>query len=393
MYTYPNPNKGLTKVWTTLPLDGQNVIASHSYEKKYKDDGQNEMYLISLQENEKFTIQYSVDSNVEHKQEKLSESEKAFYLRSGTLVIVDQEMKNLAMQITANAHTVREKAEAIFHYLVNEYKYVYPPKGRGVRSFLHSKQGDCGEYSFLFTSLCRSLSIPCRTIVGSWSFGKMNAHVWNEFFEENVGWIPVDCSVAYMQKKKKFHFLFSNNRTLKWSDYFGNLEGQRVVFSYDAELYLPDFHDFDEETLFTAEQPPLSPFLVDGLPFYWGYESLDGHAPYIQPIYTQFAVENLTVPAKKDATKYLGSWTITETGSQRFLYLVKSICYPVSLICLVLSFILDSGLFGTIGSLGIIITSICFIFRKERFLLFIIIAIYFTFVLAAYLTQLIKTMT
>jgi len=392
MYTYPNPNKGLTKVWTTLPLDGQNVTVSHPYEKKFKDDGQNDMYLISLQENEEFTIQYSVDSNVEHKQDKLSESEKAFYLRSGTLVIVDQEIKDLAMQITANAHTVREKAEAIFHYLVNEYKYVYPPKGRGVTSFLHSKQGDCGEYSFLFTSLCRSLGIPCRTIVGSWANGKMNAHVWNEFFEENIGWIPVDCSLAYMQKKKKFQFLFSNNRTLKWSDYFGNLEGQRVVFSYDAELYLPDFNDIDEETLLSAVQPPISPFLVDGLPFYWGYESLDKHAPYIQPIYPQFAVENLTLPAKKDATKYLGKWTITETGFQRFFYLLKSISLFVFFICMVLNFILDSPLFGAISSLAIIVTCISYIARKERILLFIIIAIYFTFVLAAYLTRLIETM-
>ena len=82
----------------------------------------------------------------------------------------------------------------------------------------------------------------------------MNAHVWNEFFVDNVGWIPVDCSVAYMQKKKKFQFLFSNVRTFKWTRYFGELEGQRVIFSYDAEIAIPTFHNTHEDILQQAAQ-------------------------------------------------------------------------------------------------------------------------------------------
>ncbi len=387
-FSYPNTNKGLTKIWTTLPLDNQNTIASHPYEKKYTDDGQNEIYYIVLQENEPLTITYSVNLEEQQKQLSLSDSERAFYLRSGTLVVVDQEMKDLAMQITSNAQSVREKAEAIFTYLVNEYKYVYPPKGRGVKTFLQTKQGDCGEYSFLFTSLCRSLDIPCRTIVGSWANGKMNAHVWNEFFEENVGWVPVDCSLAYMQKKKKFQFLFSNNRTFKWTYYFGQHEGQRVVFSHDAELYLSDFHDIDKETLQNAAQPPIAPFQVDWISFYWGYESLNGHAPYIQPIYPRFEDENLTVSAKKDTTKYLGTWKVTETGLPRFFYLIKYISYFVFLIFIALTFILDSPLFGTISSIAIILVFVSYIARKERTLLFTIFSIYFLLVLTAYVTKL-----
>ncbi len=339
------------------------------------------------------TIKYSVNLDTQQKQGSLSESERAFYLRSGKLVVVDQEMKNLAMKITANAPSVREKAKAIFYYLVNEYKYVYPPKGRGVTSFLQTKQGDCGEYSFLFTSLCRSLNIPCRTIVGSWANDKMNAHVWNEFFEENVGWVPVDCSLAYMQKKKKFQFLFSNIRTFKWTKYFGQHEGQRVVFSYDAELYLDDFNDIDEDTLQKVPQSPIAPFHVDGMPFYWGYESLNGHAPYIQPIYTQFSEENLTTPAKPDATKYLGKWVITETGLPRFFYVLKSISFFVFFMCLVFSYILDSPLLKTFSTISIILTFVSFIARKERTLLFIIFTVYFLIVLASNVSQLIKTLS
>lgn len=382
-YSYHNTNKGITKIWTTLPMGHPDTSASHQAENKYVDDGQNTVFTLTLNENELLTINYAIDTQKPCNKAHLSETEKAYYLRSGTLIVVDSKMKDLALQITAQADTVTEKAKAIFYYLVNEYKYVYPPKSRGSLSFLQTKQGDCGEYSFLFTSLCRSLGIPCRTVVGTWANGKMNAHVWNEFFSENVGWIPVDCSVAYMQKKKKFHFLFSNVRTLKWTRYFGELEGQRVIFSYDAEIALPTFHNTDEDVLQQAIFPPIVPFQIKGRPFYWGYESVDGHAPYIQPIYLKFAEENLTVPSKKDATKYLGQWKIIETGSRRFFYTLKSISFSVFMIGFVLSLILNDPLFSVISGIAIILTCISFIARKERILLFSVFALYFMLFLSS----------
>lgn len=387
-YTYQNSNKGVTKIWTTLPMDHPNTSSSHKAENKYVDDGQNTVFTLTLQENELFNINYSIDTQKPCNKMQLSETEKAYYLRSGTLIVVDSNMKDLALQITAQANTVTEKAESIFYYLVNEYKYIYPPKSRGSQSFLQTKQGDCGEYSFLFTSLCRSLDIPSRTIVGTWANGKMNAHVWNEFFVENIGWISVDCSVAYMQKKKKFQFLFSNVRTFKWTRYFGGLEGQRVIFSYDAEIDLPKFCDTHGDVLQQSAYPPIAPFQVNGIPFYWGYESIDGHAPYIQPIYPQFAEENLTIPPKKDAKKYLGQWTITETGSQRFFYTLKSISFYVYIIFLALSLVLNNPLFGTISGIAIVLSCISFIARKERIVLFSILTLYFMLFLSSNIMKL-----
>lgn len=382
-YSYNNSNKGITKIWTTLPMDHPDTIASHQAENKYVDDGKNTVFTLTLKENDLFTINYSIDTQKQCIKTQLSETEKAYYLRSGTLIVVDSKMKDLALQITAQADTVTKKAEAIFYYLVNEYKYVYPPKSRGSLSFLQTKQGDCGEYSFLFTSLCRSLGIPCRTVVGTWANGKTNAHVWNEFFVENVGWIPVDCSVAYMQKMKKFHFLFSNVRTFKWTRYFGELEGQRVIFSYDAEIALPKFQNTHGDVLLHALFPPIAPFQVKGSPFYWGYESVDGHAPYIQPIYLQFAEVNLTVPPQKDAAKYLGKWEIIENGSQRFFYHLKSITFSIFIISFVLGLIVNNPLFNVISGISIILTCISFIARKERILLFSVVALYFILFLSS----------
>lgn len=388
-YTYNNSNKGITKIWTTLPMDHPDTSASHKAENKYVDDGQNTVFTLTLKENELFTINYSIDTQKPSNITQLSETERAYYLRSGTLIVVDSKMKDLALQITAQADTVTEKAEAIFYYLVNEYKYLNPPKSRGSLSFLQTKQGDCGEYAFLFTSLCRSLGIPCRSVVGTWAHGKMNAHVWNEFFVENDGWIPVDCSVAYMQKNKKFNYLLSNFRTFKWTRYFGELEGQRVIFSYDAEIALPTFHNTPRDVLQQAAYPPLVPFHVNDNPFYWGYESINGYAPYIQPIYVQFAEENLTVPTKKDVNKYLGQWKITETGSQQFFYTLKQVLIYLVIPFGPLSLIINNPLFSVLFGISFVLFCISFIARKERIVLFSVFTLYFMLYLGSNITKLI----
>ena len=205
----------------------------------------------------------------------------------------------------------------------------------------------------------------------------MNAHVWNEFFVDEKGWMPVDCSLAYMQKKKKFQFLFSSIRTFKWTQYFGRLEGQRVIFSYDAEIALLTYKDLPKATLQQAAYPPIAAFQVNNSPFFWGYESLQGNAPYIQPIYPQFADKNLRKKEKKDAQRYIGEWTITETGLQRFFYLLKSRSFSIFIICLALNLLLNSPLFGALAGLAIILTCVSYIARKERVFLFSALAIYF----------------
>ena len=383
-YTYRNVNKGMTRVWTTLPLDTADKSMTHKPEITSVDAGQNKMYYFTLDEGEVFQFKYSIDTYQQDLQKHLSEEEKAFYLRSGTLVVVDKDMKDLANSITAQASTVTEKARAIFDYVVDDYKYVYPPKSRGSKSFLQTKKGDCGEYSFLFASLCRSIGIPCRTIIGSWANGKTNAHVWNEFFVEDSGWIPVDCSVAYMQKKKKSQFLFGNNRTLHWAQYFGRLENQRVVFSKDAELVLnPSFEELDEQDFKEAEHKPYVPFNVDGEPFYWSYQSLHGAAPYMQPIYAQFDRQNLQHPPSKDGQQYLGQWKITETGLQRFFYVLKGVTFGIFVIGFLINFFLESHILELVTSVAIVLTCVSFVARKERTVLFSLLTLYFLLVLVA----------
>ena len=383
-YTYRSVNKGVTRVWITLPLDAPAKILTHEADMTSVDAGQNKMYYFTLKEGEVFQFKYSVDTDQQDTQKHLSEEEKTFYLRSGILVVVDEEMMDLAESLTAQAATVTEKARAIFDYLVDDYKYVYPPKSRGSRSFLQTKKGDCGEYSFLFASLCRSIGIPCRTVVGSWANGKTNAHVWNEFFVEDTGWLPVDCSVAYMQKNKKSQFLLGNNRTLHWEQYFGRLENQRVVFSKDAELVLnPSFEELDEQDFKEAEQKPYAPFDVDGEPFYWSYQSLHGTAPYMQPIYAQFDRQNLLHQPSKDGRQYLGQWKVTETGLQRFFYLMKGVTFSVFLVGSIVNLFIENRGLELLTSVAIVLTCASFAARKERTVLFSLATLYFLLIVVS----------
>lgn len=376
-YTYQNRMSEKTKIWTTLPLNDSETVSNFPVMESYEDQGGNRINYLELNADEKLEVMYSVSLDNKKDKVKLSDTEREFYLRSGELVKINEDVTALANEVTKNANTVKEKAEAIFHYLVDNYTYVYPPKSRGVESFIESKQGDCGEYSFLFTALCRSLNIPSRTVVGTWSNGKMNAHVWNEFFLEDTGWIPVDCSVAYLQKKKKFRFFASSVKTLKWDKYFGDIGNQRVIFSYDAELeLLPIYRDKSDDQLEGASGKPLIPFLINKKPFYWGFQSIDKRAPYIQPIYPEYS-NRMLESSKKDATIYLGQWKVIETGAQRFFYVLKRISFFTFILFFALNLLLENPIFSVISGVAIVFTCISFIARGERKVPFGAIGVYY----------------
>ena len=131
---------------------------------------------FELKAGEELVVSWTAEDYLPRKEE-LSAEKRSFYLRSTILCPITEENEKIARGKTAGAESDREKAEMLFHYLVEQFTYVYPPKSRGAVDFLRDKKGDCGEYSFLYSALCRSLGIPCRTIVGSWSVGKMQAHV------------------------------------------------------------------------------------------------------------------------------------------------------------------------------------------------------------------------
>lgn len=319
-----------------------------------------------------FHLNYEIEIYTTKNEKKtLTDEEEEFYLRNTILSPINIETIRLAKEITDQQGNDYEKARAIFHYIVENYRYIYPPSSRGVNSFLEVKKGDCGEFSFLFTALCRALKIPARTVVGSWAYGKMNAHVWNEFFIEDEGWISVDTSMAYIQKKQPFRFFDSSLKTLHWKKYFGKTEGQRVVFSKDTEIELVPEYKNDEEA-FT-----LNPILINGKPFCWGQQSLNGKAPYLQPIYVKYEQNDYLSPSL-DVSHLFGTWKIREHGIQHFLERPKGYLLTIAILTMVLNFIFQNFYLEVTYKLMFIMYILCFILRRERIIIFSVFLYFMT---------------
>ncbi|WP_223701191.1 transglutaminase-like domain-containing protein [Sutcliffiella deserti] len=370
-YEYMNRERGLTRLWLAWP-DREKVTNFHATRSPSQRSTiiDQELAYFELEAGESVQLSYTSQRYSSDKSP-LSYDARSFYLMSSVLSPVNDEIRKLAQEITTGSETESEKAKRLFEYLVEQFQYVYPPKSRGSSAFLIEKKGDCGEYSFLYAALCRALQIPCRTIVGTWAVGKMQAHVWNEVYIEETGWIPVDCSMAYIQKKKKWQFLFSDVKTLPWRKYFGSTEGQRIVFSFDAEIPLkPEYTGFDEKEE-ASHTKPASFFKIEKSPFYWGYQSLKGAAPYLQPAYVKFDNKNLLEEgAKIDNRSYLGEWTVKESGLRGFTFLLKRICFAVIIIGVILGLLVDNDYLTIINNLALVLVSGSFLIRGERPLLF-----------------------
>lgn len=97
-------------------------------------------------------------------------------------------------------------AENIYNYVRSNIKYFrYGPSNPSARYILKQGKGDFADFSISFVALCRSLSIPARMVYGYSSFwAETPRHQWAEFYDEGLGWIPVEPTV---DSGKKFNVL------------------------------------------------------------------------------------------------------------------------------------------------------------------------------------------
>lgn len=92
--------------------------------------------------------------------------------------------------------------------------------------------GNCNDIHALFISLCRSVGIPARLILGQALEAASSDqeacelcgyHCWAEFFAPGLGWIPVDASCACKYGKHQL---------------FGDLEMNHVAWSVGRDIEL-----------------------------------------------------------------------------------------------------------------------------------------------------------
>ncbi|MGE7183477.1 transglutaminase-like domain-containing protein [Peribacillus sp. NPDC006672] len=366
-YWYENTLSNKVELWMILP---EKVIKQSKKTKQVHNVPTGEIlsYFV-LQKNEKIHFNFDVDwYKPENHGTSLTNEEKKYYLRNTILSPINEETTTLAKKITEGEKSEKDQAYEIFKHIVKSYKYKYPPISRGTLSFLKERKGDCGEFSFLFSSLCRSIGIPTRTVFGGWSDGKMNGHAWNEIFLSGVGWFPVDTSMANILRKNCFSFLTSNIKTMHWKKYFGQTEEQRVVFSRDAEIKLsPSYNDSVDKSML------LQPFYINDAPFYWGQESLNGNAPYLQPAYVKFNGDlDISITTVK-SDNLIGNWKTKENGLRGVLNSIKKGLLFPSVIIMIMSFLLDNLILDLVYKIGFISVFLCFILRKERPVIFSIL--------------------
>jgi transglutaminase-like putative cysteine protease len=123
---------------------------------------------------------------------------------------------------------------------------------------LTSKTGNCTDFHSLFASLAMASGLPTRMVYGSLLKPSLNGleidgsyHCWIQFYAPQVGWVPLDVSLANIYGKE-FPITDKNKKLVELTTatgykgvdaskvqyYFGNLDERRVVWSVGRDLIM-----------------------------------------------------------------------------------------------------------------------------------------------------------
>jgi len=189
----------------------------------------------------------------------------AAYLQPATHVIVNDEIRKLAVSVTGGEPNPVLAARKLYDWTYKNVNYwVKDPehlKASPVGSSeycLRTKTGNCTDFHSLFAALAISSGIPVRMVYGSLVKTALNGmevdasyHCWIQFFAPRLGWVPLDASLANIywehiplnDKNKKLVELTTSTGYQgadqgKVEYYFGNLDERRVVWSLGRDLMM-----------------------------------------------------------------------------------------------------------------------------------------------------------
>lgn len=122
-----------------------------------------------------------------------------------------KKAKELTKEITSN----KEKALAIYEYIVKNFKYdyskidyidnTYSPEAEAV---FKNRLGICSDFSTLYAVMLRSVNIPVKYLQGNRS-DITDYHAWNQvYLEESKEWITVDITYDNALYVKDMEYTF-----------------------------------------------------------------------------------------------------------------------------------------------------------------------------------------
>jgi len=167
------------------------------------------------------------------------------FLSGNRYVEVGGEVRKLALEITRGKTSVRDKARAIYDWMVDNLRRDPKVKGCGkgiVCKVLKNRCGKCADINSVFVALCRAAGIPAREVFGL-RLGREDGenltgaqHCWAEFFVPGYGWVPAD--PADVLKAALIKGLSPRAPELRpvREYYFGAVDAYRVKLSEGRDL-------------------------------------------------------------------------------------------------------------------------------------------------------------
>ncbi len=145
-----------------------------------------------------------------------SSAEYQLYTRADKYIEVgDPRIGEIAGQLQQLNKNPYDLAGSIYDWVMGNLVYRDVDGLKGAKFAIDNGYGECGDYSALFTALCRACGIPARPIVGRWATSDLGEwHVWAEFYLPGYGWLPVDPTVADTNGKGRTYFGHLDNKRL-----------------------------------------------------------------------------------------------------------------------------------------------------------------------------------
>jgi len=212
--------------------------ATISYDKTYHNKILNYRMTSPQNSSLKFHVRYRVKrfeySNKNASSRALLNEDLYKYLQADRLVTISPKIKEMAKEITQAKTTTIDKARAIYDYVFKNVSYdkTIPGWGNGdTERVCLLKAGNCTDFHSLFISLARASGIPAKFVMGvPLSNDKkegeiLGYHCWAEFYDEQLGWVPVDISEAWKNKSK-------------YGYYFGAIGADRLEISIGRDIVL-----------------------------------------------------------------------------------------------------------------------------------------------------------
>ena len=233
-------------LWLSLPQSYRNkVLLTHDFSpepfKISSDDyGLNKVALWRINDISDKTIaihfQFDIMESDKEIKKSITAIERERFLVSEQWIEITSDIENIAKEITKHVYSNKEKAFALFEWVVENIKYEYPDiNHRGTAYSFKVRKGDCGEFSVIYCALCRAIGIPARTVTCLWY--DSSGHQWAEIYIDEEGWIPVDTSLA-KELKYPYSLITDKDRRDTFIEELG-LNGKKYIYlfgnSYDKE--------------------------------------------------------------------------------------------------------------------------------------------------------------